>query len=87
MKRDIDEKEKALSRLKAERKRWADDQARIRANLSKVPRKSDIHRNYLKRLGDHEKKIESVMGKILSARITLDNAKTALSKFIHSLKL
>lgn len=87
MKRDIDDKEKKLSRLKAERKRWADDQARIRANLSKVPRKSDIHRNYLKRLGGHEKKIESAMGKILGARTALDSAKTTLSKFIHSLKL
>jgi len=87
LKRDIDGKEKPLNRLEAERKRWADDQARIRENLSKVPRQSDLHRNYLQRLGTHEKKIESVMGKIDGARIALDQAKTALADFIQNLKL
>ena len=87
LKRDIDRKEKAHKRLEAERKRWANDQARIRSNLSKVPRNSDIHRSYLRRLSAHEKKIESVMGKIDGARIALDKAKSDLSDFIQNLKL
>lgn len=84
---DIDRKEQALDRLEAERKRWADDQARIRANLSKVPRNSDIHRRYLDRLSAHEKKIEGVMGKLDGARAELDKAKTVLSDFIRNLAL
>jgi hypothetical protein len=87
LKRDIDEKEKTLNRLEAERKRWANDQARIRSNLSKVPRNSDIHRRYLKRLSDHEKKIENTMGRLDGARLALDKAKTALSDFIQKLEL
>ena len=87
LKRDIDEKEKTLNRLEAERKRWADDQARLRENLSKVPRQSDMHRTYLQRLSAHEKKIESVMGKFDSARTALDMAQAALSDFIQKLEL
>lgn len=87
LKRDIDEKEKMLNRLEAERKRWADDQARLRSNLSKVPKKSDLHRSYLKRLGAHEKKIETVMGKFDSAQAALDKAKSALDDFIQKLEL
>ena len=87
LKNSIDAKEKTLNRLEAERKRWANDQARIRSNLSKVPRNSDIHRGYLKRLSGHEKKIESTMGKLDGARLALDKATTALSDFIQKLEL
>lgn len=87
LKRDIDRKQKALTRLEAERKRWANDQARIRENLSKVPRNSDLHRSYLQRLSAHEKKIETVMSNLDGARADLDKAKEALSTFIQNLKL
>jgi len=87
LKRNIDQREKTLKRLESERKNWAGDQGRIRANLSKVPRNSDIHRKYRQRLNAHEKKIETVMGKLDGARISLDKAKTALSDFIQNLTL
>jgi hypothetical protein len=87
LKSEIANRETTLKQLEAERKRWSDDQARLRANLSKVPRNSDIHRRYLARLSSHEKKIESVMGKIDGAQTDLDKAKAALSKFLQNLVL
>ena len=87
LKRDIDDKLKTVNRLDATRKRWAEDQARLRSNLSKVPQNSDLHRNYLKRLSAHETKIESVMADIDGARLALDKAKSTLSDFIQNLKL
>ena len=87
LKNEIARRETSLRKLESERKRWSDDQARLRANLSKVPRNSDIHRRYLARLSSHEKKIESVMGKIDSAQTDLDKAKTALSSFVQNLVL
>ena len=87
LKTEIGKREQALKQLESERKRWSDDQGRIRSNLSKVPRNSDIHRRYLKRLSDHEQKIENVMGRIDGAQVALDKARNALSDFVQNLEL
>lgn len=87
MMRGIEDGKSRLKRLEKDRKRWTADQKRIRFNLSSVPRNSDLHRRYLKRLSDREAKIEKIMDQTDAQQTALEKSRIALRDHIQKLKL
>ena len=59
----------------------------VRNNLARVPRNSDLHRRYLKKLNAQEDELERLNGAIERAQADLDQARDALTRYIADLKL
>ena len=87
LKRVIDTAEKRLVDLREERTEIVADQDRIRDNLARVPRESDIYRRYLAKLNDQEDELERLAPEIDAAEADVDAAERGLRDYIDGLKI
>jgi hypothetical protein len=87
LKREVEEQEHRLKRAKEDQQEVFKDQKRIRDNLYRVPRNTDLHRRYLTKLNLQENKLERTLKEIEAAKKDVDRAKKALADYIGKLKL
>ncbi len=73
--------------LDRERREIADDQGRVRQNLSAVDRSSDLHARYMKRLADQESRLDAIATETAAARADLDKAQRDLAAYVASLNV
>ncbi len=83
----VDEARRALERLQAERKQLFEDQSRLRENLARVPRDSQLYRTYLDKLAQQETGLEALMRRTDAAQAAVDQAQARLADFIDELAL
>ena len=76
-----------VRKLDEERKQIFTDQSRIRGNLNRIPRGSDLHRRYLQKLNRQEDGLEALHIALAEARARQKAAENALAKFVGNLKI
>jgi chromosome segregation ATPase len=87
LKRQVEEQEHRLKRAKEDQQEVFKDQKRIRDNLYRIPRNTDLHRRYLTKLNTQENKLERTLKEIEAAKKDVDRTKKALTDYIGKLKL
>ncbi|MEE8538760.1 MAG: hypothetical protein V3S54_03015, partial [Woeseiaceae bacterium] len=87
LKRQVESQELRLKRATEVQQEIFKDQKRIRDNLYRVPRNTDLHRRYLTKLDTQENKLERTLKEIETAKKDVDRAKKALADYIGKLKL
>lgn len=92
--RRADELNSAVQRARAELERLAtrrgelfEEQRRVRENLGAVPSGSDLHRRYLRTLGELEDEIERLRGEIEAARDRVEEAEQRLKDYLSDLSV
>ncbi len=76
-----------LKKLEEELKRIFNDQSRIRGNLNRVPRGSDLHTRYLKKLNLQEDRLETLHDAITEARSREEKAEEAFANYVATLEI
>ena len=76
-----------IGQLEGERKRIYEDQDRIRDNLARVQRDSTLFQRYLKKLGDQENALETIVERLDQAQRRHREAGDALAAYIRDLKV
>ena len=84
---DIAEAERRLQRAEAETLRVVEEQARVRDNLSAVPRDSDLYRRYLATMAQQEDELARLQGEAAQARDAVEAAQQALIAYARGLTL
>ena len=87
LKREVESQEHRLKRATEDQQEVFKDQKRIRDNLYRVPRNTDLHRRYLTKLDAQENKLERTLKEIGAAKKDVDRTKKALADYIGKLKL
>ncbi len=87
LRKKLDDSKKSVADLQARKNEIANDQARIRSNLSAVGRDSSQGQQYLKRLMDSETELDSLTGKIGEAQHALQDAQGAYDNYLSGLSL
>ena len=87
LKREVESQEHRLKRATEDQQEVFKDQKRIRDNLYRVPRNTDLHRRYLTKLDAQETKLERTLKEIEAAKKDVDRTKKALADYIGKLKL
>ena len=83
----IDKAERTLKDLDADRKRIFQEQGRIRNNMNRIRRGSDLYQRYVAKLNDQETKLEQIDTRTDKARTTAQRARDALGEYVASLAL
>ena len=79
--------EQTINDLGRQRERIFREQSRLRDNLQRVPRDSDLQQRYLKKLGRQETALEGIDRRDAEARDGLDAAREALNAYIQELRI
>lgn len=87
MRETIDGHERRLQALEQDRNTIHREQQRIRDNLARVPRDSDLHRRYLEKLGEQEDEMERLLAASETTREALEASRNALADYIRSLDI
>lgn len=85
MRETIDGHQRRLQALEQDRDVIHREQQRIRDNLARIPRDSDLQRRYLEKLGEQEDRMESILAETETTREALETATKALTDYIQSL--
>jgi hypothetical protein len=83
----VDTHQRRLQELEGERNRIHQEQKRIRDNLGRIPRDSDLHKRYLKKLNVQEDKLETILAETEETREAFNAANTALGDYIRGLEI
>jgi hypothetical protein len=83
----VDTHQRRLQELEGERNRIHQEQKRIRDNLGRIPRDSDLHKRYLKKLNVQEDKLETILAETEDTREAFNAANTALGDYIRGLEI
>jgi hypothetical protein len=81
----VSEAQRKVGELDGQRKAIADEQARLRENLARVPANSDLQRRYLATLDKQETELEAIAARRIDAEKAVEAARTALRNFVASL--
>ncbi|MEQ9643772.1 MAG: DUF4139 domain-containing protein [Alphaproteobacteria bacterium] len=87
LKRAVDAPGDELARLEAEREAIFTDQRRIRDNLGRLQRGTDLHQRYLAKLEAQETRLEDIAEAIEAAQTRQQAARDALTAYVDGLKL
>ena len=79
--------ERQVVELDNARQRLHEEQARIRNNLARIPRESDLQRRYIAKLNEQEDELETLLGQGESLRDANKATRDALTEYILSLDL
>jgi hypothetical protein len=71
--------------LRRQEKAIVEDQARIRANMARVPEKSAPYQRYLKKLDEQEMQIERLQAQVRTGQVRENEQRAAFEKFLLSL--
>ncbi|MDH3228708.1 MAG: hypothetical protein OEN55_02835, partial [Alphaproteobacteria bacterium] len=83
----VDTHQRRLQELEGERNRIHQEQQRIRENLARIPRDSDLHKRYLKKLNVQEDNLETILAETEESRDAFNAATTALGDYIRGLEI
>ena len=83
----VDQRQRRLDQLDQGRTRIFEEQRRIRDNLGRIPSNSDLHRRYIKKLGQQEDALEGLDRDTVAAQAELDAAQDALTDYIAGLEI
>ena len=82
----VAESQRQLTQVDTDRKQIADEQGRIRENLSKVPAGSDLQKRYLATLEKQENDLDALAKKKADAQKAVDAAREALRAYVAQLR-
>jgi chromosome segregation ATPase len=74
-------------RLEARAAAISGEQARIRENMTRLDRNSDLYNRYVKKFSQQEDEVEELAGKAGKLREQIDQQRKALSEYVAGLKL
>jgi len=83
----VDAHQRELQELEAQRNVIHEEQRRIRDNLARIPRDSDLYKRYLEKLDAQEDKLERILASTEDTQDALDAATTALGDYIRGLDM
>jgi hypothetical protein len=78
---------RAIAQKERQLKRIADDQARLRANMERVPKDSAAYRRYLKKFDDQETEIENLQEAVKKLQLTEQEQRQAYEEFLANLHI
>lgn len=84
---ELDALERRGKAQQAEREALHQEQQRIRDNLARVPRDSDLHQRYLKKLDRQEDMLETLKARSDENRRGTEEARKALADFVQGLDI
>jgi len=83
----VDTHQRRLQDLEAERKVIHEEQQRIRDNLARIPRDSDLYKRYLEKLDAQEDKLEAILASTQDTQDAFNKATAALGDYIRGLEI
>jgi len=81
----IRQSEEMIAQIEQERSLIGTDQKRIRENMGRIDRTSELYGRYMTKLNDQETRLEQITGELASARVELDRRRQALDSYISGL--
>ena len=87
LKRELAHHDRRVDELEQSRERLVSDQARIRDNLARVPRDSDLYRRYVEKLDAQETEFERLRGALSQARAAREQGAQRLAAYIAELEV
>ena len=84
---EIRESERRLSALEKEREVIGNDQRRIRENMGRIDRTSELYGRYMSKLNDQETRLEQIEGELDDARSERERRREALNQYISGLSV
>jgi hypothetical protein len=78
---------RAIAQKERQLKRIVDDQARLRANMERVPKDSAAYRRYLKKFDDQETEIENLQEAVKKLQLTEQEQRQAYEEFLANLHI
>lgn len=83
----VDAHQRRLKELEGERNMIHQEQQRIRDNLARIPRDSDLHKRYMTKLDAQEDKLETILVQAEETRDKFNAANAALGDYIRGLDI
>ncbi len=83
----IRQSEQRIGELEQERRVIGTDQTRIRENMGRIDRTSELYGRYMSKLNDQETRLEQIEGEIGEARAELERRRTALNDYVSGLEV
>ena len=83
----LDQARAQVERLEAERSAIFEDQTRLRENLERTPRESEIYRRYLDKLGQQETRLDALAKDLEAAKAAERQASDALAAYVAKLEI
>ena len=87
LQREVGRHERRLAELGAKRGSIFEEQKRIRDNINRVPRESDLYRRYLDKLNAQETELEEIAAGTDETKARIEEAREALARYIRGLKV
>ena len=87
LRKAIDEAERRLKDLEADRKRIFQEQGRIRSNMNRIRRGSDLYQRYVAKLNTQETRLEQIDSRTDEARDVAQKARDALGDYVAALTI
>jgi preprotein translocase subunit SecD len=81
----VQEAQRQLTRVDADRQQIIQEQARLRDNLARVPANSDLQRRYLATLDKQETELEALAKRRAEAEKAVETARDALRSYVAQL--
>ncbi|MBX3322683.1 MAG: hypothetical protein KF757_06800 [Phycisphaeraceae bacterium] len=83
----VSEVERQIAALEKERNDIAADQTRVRENMGRIDRNTDLYARYLKNMGEQETRLEAIRTEIEAARTELEKRRNELNQYVGSLNV
>eukprot|EP00913_Durusdinium_trenchii_P006279 g5891.t1 len=83
----IRQSEQLINELEQERRVIGTDQTRIRENMGRIDRTSELYGRYMSKLNDQETRLEQIEREIAEARAELERRRGALNDYVSGLEV
>lgn len=83
----IQDVERTIAKLDAERNELTQDQGRIRENMGRVDQSSQLYRKYMQKLTDQEERMDKLVTELDAARKALTAAQGNLAEYLRGLNV
>ncbi|MFO0833838.1 MAG: hypothetical protein U0638_02620 [Phycisphaerales bacterium] len=83
----IQDVERTIAKLDAERNELTQDQGRIRENMGRVDQSSQLYRKYMQKLTDQEERMDKLVTELDAARKSLTAAQSNLAEYLRGLNV
>lgn len=83
----IQDVERTIAKLDAERNELTQDQGRIRENMGRVDQSSQLYRKYMQKLTDQEERMDKLVTELDAARKALTAAQSNLAEYLRGLNV
>lgn len=76
-----------IESLNTESREITQDQSRVRENMGRIDRNSDLYARYMKKLGEQESRVEKITEEQDAARATLKTQEAAMNAYLSTLNV